>query len=549
MTWSAEWTLAIVAKAEPMVARRDRMRREKVLERIEEIKKENLFNRQETAQLRYAADSARRNPAAWDKERDQALGDRAAAARRVVDDLNALAKDLEDDPSFRPLARPAQEIADIEAEAGRNALEKAVAAPDAAAKLAELRGADARLGAVHQRIEELQRQAAALAKADAERQRLRELAAREDALADRAHEVGDNPNALADLRAEQEALRKEFDALANAAPDLKAGRLDAQAKQAAALAEKIRDLAARQREESRKTGEGTKRADALKALAEEQRKLEVDARRLAMEIDEPLGENGRGRLNPQPLREAIPPIERGEIEQGRRRMEEADAELRRVARDAEDVPADPKALVRRLQRRQEALARQVAEAVRETKGKDNPTAAERSALAASLKPLAEDQAAILKLAEALKVDEPRKGAARDASQAVALGGSGQTSETPGLARPRAARRRRSRPSIASPTPSPTPGSGSMPGVQWPLEEARRLADEATRDLDRHLRETDPARAAQDRDPLKDAVELARRLEPLAEEGGPRLPLLCLPPRWRSPRASSRSGSGAEHRAG
>ncbi len=530
VTWSSEGTLAIVARAEPMVARRDRMRREKVLERIEEIKKENLFNRQETAQLRYAADSARRNPSAWDKERDQALGDRATAARRVVDDLNALAKDLEDDPSFRPLARPAQEIADIEAEAGRNALEKSVAAPDAAAKLGELRRADSRLSTTHQRIEELQRQAEALAKADAERQKLRELAAREEALADRAHEVGNDPNALANLRDEQEAVRKEFDALANATPDLKAGRLDAQAKQAAALAEKIRDLANRQREESRKTAEGSKRSDTLKALAEEQRKLEVDARRLAMEVDEPLAENFRGRLNPQPLREAIAPIERGEIEQGRRKLEEAEAELRRVARDAEDAPADPRALAWRLRRRQEALARQVAEAVREIKGKDNPSAAEKATLAAALKPLAEEQAAILKLTEALKVDEPRKGAARDASQAVARALDNLRNARPREAEGRQEEAKQALNRLADALPDPW--KRIEPAIKT-LEEARRLTDEATRDLDNHLRETDPTRSDQNRDAAKDAAELARRLEPLAKkeaEAAAKLAEMDVPPR-------------------
>ncbi len=512
MTWSAEGSLAIVAKAEPMVARRDRMRRERVQERIEEIKKENLFNKQETAQLRYAADSARRDPKAWDKERDQALAERGSMARKVVDDLDALAKDMEADPAFRPLAGPAKEIADVEAEAGRNALEKAAAAPDAAARLAELRGADARLGSVHQRIEELQRQFDALAKADRERQRLRELAAREDTLADRAHQAGDDPNALANLRAEQEDVRKEFDAVAAAAPDLKAATLEDQAKEAAALAAKAHELASRQREESRKTGEGTRRDEALKALAEEQRRLEIDARRLAMEVDEPLAENFRARLNPQPLREAVAPIERGEIEAGRRRLEEAEAELRRVARDAEDVPADPKALAYRLLRRQGELARQVGEAVREIKGKDKPSAAEKAALASALKPLAEEEAAIHKLAEALKVDEPRKGVARDATQAVAKALDNLRNTRPREAEARQEEARQALNRLVDALPDPW--KRIEPALK-DLEEARRMTDEATRDLERHLRETAPDGSGRPRDAAKDAVELAKRLEPLA----------------------------------
>jgi hypothetical protein len=231
-----------------------------------------------------------------------------------------------------------------------------------------------------------------------------------------------------------------------------------------------------------------------------------------MEVDEPLAENGRGRLNPQPLREAIAPIERGEIQAGRRRLEEAEAELRRVARDAEDVPADPRALAHRLARRQEALARQVGEAVREIKGKDKPTAAEKAALASALKPLAEEEAAIHKLAEALKVDEPRKGVAREATQAVAKALDNLRGARPREAEGRQEEAKQALNRLADALPDPW--KRIEPAIK-DLEEARRMTDEATRDLDRHLRETAPDGSGRPRDPAKDAVELAKRLEPLA----------------------------------
>ncbi len=513
VAWSEPGSLTIVAKAEPLLARRDRLRRERVRERIEEIKKENLINRHETTGLRYAADAAQRSPSAWDKDRERSLADREGSARKVVDGLNALAHDLEADPDFRALAGPAKEIADVEAEAGRAALDEARRAADPSARLARLRGADARLGAVHHRVEELQRRFDDLAKLDGDRQRLRALAAREDALASQAARAGDDQEALAAVRAEQEAVRAALDELAKRSPELKAGLLEAQAAEATDLAAKARDLAARQRDEARKTAEGSKRDDALKALADDQRAIERDARRLALDVDEPLAENGRSRLNARALQDAVPPIERGEVAPGRQRLEEAEAELRRLARDLEDAPADPRALARRLARRQDDLSRRVAEAVREAKRKDSLDPKPKATLAEATRPLIREQEAILGLAAAIRVDEPRKGPARDAIRAV-----GRALENLKEARPResAARQDEAKAALVRLAEAlPDPWRRDEPARQA-FEEARRLSDEAARDLDRHLRETAP-QPGKPADPASSAVELARRLEPAARK--------------------------------
>ncbi len=511
--WSDEGTLTIVAKAEPILARRDRLHREAIQERLEAIKKENLFNRQETTQLRYTADTARRTPASWDKSKDQALTEREGTARKVVDDLNTLAHDLDADPTYRSLSRPAKEIADVEAEAGHAAINAARRAPDAAKRLDELRGADSRLGAVHIRIEELQRKFEAIAKLDADRQKLRELAAREDALAAQAAQAGDDKPQLDAIRAEQDDIRKDLDALANQAPELKAGLLEAQIEEAADLAEKARELAARQREEARKTAEGTKREATLKALAEAQRQIEIDARKLALEIDQPLAENGRSGLNAQVLQNAVAPIERGEIAPAKQRLEEGEAELRRLARDVEDAPTDLKAFVRRLMQRQEELSRHVADAVREAKGKNNPTPKEQADLAEALKPLAAEQDAIAKLTEAIKVDEPKKGAARDASQAVARALENLRAVRPKEAEGRQNEAKQALNRLAEALPD---NWHRDEPARKGLEEARRLAEEATRDLDRHLRET-AAQPGKPHDATKAAVDLANRLAPMIQK--------------------------------
>ena len=72
--WSDARAIAITAKAEPMIAKDDRLRRESFQARLDAIRVANAANRRETEQLRYAADAAQRN---------------GQAARLLVDDLAA----------------------------------------------------------------------------------------------------------------------------------------------------------------------------------------------------------------------------------------------------------------------------------------------------------------------------------------------------------------------------------------------------------------------------------------------------------------------------
>ena len=112
----------------------------------------------------------------------------------------------------------------------------------------------------------------------------------------------------------------------------------------------------------------------IRALLEEQRALEDDARRLAMKVDRPLQEEGRGRLDAETLRRAEEPLARGDIAEGKQALERAEEALRRLASDLADVRDDPKALARRLARRQETLRDQVDATNREAfVDRDHPT--------------------------------------------------------------------------------------------------------------------------------------------------------------------------------
>jgi len=162
VAWSPRQTLAIVAQAESMQARRGQAERSEARAKLDALKEAAAANRKETEGLRYAADAASRGNGAWDEARRQALADRAAEARSVVDRLHGLARDLDRGSRFRPLAPPARRAA-AEAENGRAALDRAEDQEDPARRLAELRQADAQLAALANRLDDLQRQFDALA--------------------------------------------------------------------------------------------------------------------------------------------------------------------------------------------------------------------------------------------------------------------------------------------------------------------------------------------------------------------------------------------------
>ncbi len=86
--------------------------------------------------------------ASWDEGKAKALVDAEGSTRDVSDQLQLLARDLDEHPTFQPLARPARQIADVENQAARDTLEAARRAGDAAKRLHELQQAKLRLTAV-----------------------------------------------------------------------------------------------------------------------------------------------------------------------------------------------------------------------------------------------------------------------------------------------------------------------------------------------------------------------------------------------------------------
>ena len=512
VVWSSTHGLRIVAQADSLLARQSAAERDRLQALLDAIKTLAAENRRGAEQLRFAADAARRGNGPWDDERARALAGREASARDVSDQLQGLARDFEEHPTFQPLARPSRQIAEVEAESARATLESARRDDDATKRLDDLKQADGRLGAVIARLDELQRKFDDLKKLDDDRRRLRALAEKQDDLAARAEEARAGDRAGLDpFQAEQEKLRRELDDLLRKSPALKAEALAAQAKEAAELAQRARAVAETQREEARKTADREHATPALKALAQKQRALEDDARRLALRVDNPLAENERARVNADALARAVEPIAKGDLPQARQRSEEAEAELNKLARDLDDARDDPRALARRLARREEAIKAETAAVIGEARNTPPQAPEAKAALAEKLKPLAERQEAVAKLAAAIAAPPEQKDVARNAAQATAKVKNDLSDPTPQKVERHLDEARDALHRLADALPDP---NRRREQVRDKIHQARQKSEEVARELEHHLRDTAP-KPGVPHDPAQAAAELARRVEPLA----------------------------------
>lgn len=155
--WTPERLARIVARAEPLAARRAEAARKRLQDRLDRIQDAAEANRRTTEQLRFAADAARREAENWSADRREELAALEAAAGAVADHLRQFSRELADQSQFAPLAPEADRIAETEAEAGRRDLDEAGRAPDADARLETLKRADASLTALRQRLDALER--------------------------------------------------------------------------------------------------------------------------------------------------------------------------------------------------------------------------------------------------------------------------------------------------------------------------------------------------------------------------------------------------------
>lgn len=515
VTWSPARELVVVAGVEPILARLARLRQSAIRAALEALKKDVAAGRQEAEKLRQAAEAARRGEGRWDASHRRAVAERERTLRELIERLKQLARSLAEDPATRAISRPARQIAELEAESARATLDRARNQDDPARASEDLGQAGQRVAMVAERLDELQRKLDANGQEAARRGKLRELADRQHRIAEEA--AGMDPNGRSELdrvQARQNAVREELDAVVRQMPDLRGQLLEAEAREADRLARAARDLAARQREAARRSGDPARDAAELKAIAEAQRALEDDARRFALEVDPPLTENGRSRLNVEEIRQAAEPIERGDAEQARQHLESAENELRRLARDVEDLPTDPKALAYRLVRRQDALNGEIAEVLPKLREKDKLGREEKAALADRLKAMGRRQEAIAKLAATIQPPEgPQsrgrfpEAAAREAVDKARRAAEAFRQPAAHVIDERKNEARQALDRLANELPDWWRRNEFN---RQKLDEARRISGELFNQVTQHLRETEP-RPDKPATTAKAAEELARRL--------------------------------------
>ena len=283
-----------------------------------------------------------------------------------------------------------------------------------------MKAADNRQAALQNRLNEFQKSFEEASRASKDRGKLAGLAERQQALAEQARGLAEQPMAdratLDQLDVEQAKLARELGEIMSRSPELKAEALAARARAAETLVDETRALAEKQRQEARQTGDVSAWAGPLRELAQAQAELEADARRLAADVDVPLGENERGRVNVSTLTNAREAIERGEPDQIRARMEGAENELRRVGREIEEVREDSRSLARRLLKRQEQLQQDATRTLRETvRDRSRPRDEEMAALQEKLEPLRGRQEAIAGLLGTLAVPGDKEQLKREAN--------------------------------------------------------------------------------------------------------------------------------------
>ena len=494
VVWSPPQTLSIVVAAEPLRVRASRARTSGLRSKLEALKHDVIADRDKTEKLRQEADDVRRGDAQWDETHRDALAEREAATRTIEDQLKLLARELDADPGMRALSRAAQQVAQVEAEAARAGLDQARRERDSAARHMGLARAVGRLAAVSERLDDLAHKLDAVAHEQAEMNRLSELAKRQEELAAATQATAGDRAARDRVEAEQLAVRNELDALLKKTPALRGLVLEEEMRAAERLAARARDLAKREREEARRTVEPPKNVALLKELAEMQRDLEDDSRKLGVSVDQPLGENGRGRVNSEAIRQAVEPIERGDVEGGRERLEGAENDLRRLARDIADVQDDPKALAGRLFRRQDALNRDIDMALQSVAGKTLSTE-EKTAFAARLKPLEQRQRAIADMAKTITPPAGREGrarfpheAAREASEKTGRAAETLLSQKTQEIADRKNEARQALERLANELHDPW---RRQEPTRQRFDEARRQSNEVAEEISRNLRETDP----------------------------------------------------------
>lgn len=394
------------------IARRgDSLEKQEILAQRDDIKRRLEALRDSLLQEKRGVDEVgqgTRNQAALSADRLDNLKQLQDDNRTNERSLREAAQVADSTPALRPVGEMAREVADQEMHNAQKALDQAPKEAAPPKRTRQLEDANKQLNSAVKRLDELIKTNDRLAQERLDRAKLEMLAQREKQLAEEAAELAAkhpvlDPKAreLAEkIKREQEEVAKELEGLSQQSEPLKQALEQAREMQSRKLAERARELAQAQRELARAEEQTQRqhRKERLAELARKQQQLAERSAKLAQQTRPSLPVARTKPLKSEESQRAADALKEGDTAEAVRRQEQAANDLERLAQALEQavkVSADPKEAARQLEQAEQSLRQRVQE---ETTNKDS-----KQPLSERLKPLEEEQKAILRAAEQLSV--------------------------------------------------------------------------------------------------------------------------------------------------
>jgi hypothetical protein len=342
--------------------------------------------------------------------------------RDVRGELKALAREAAEDPSTRPLADQAEDIAQSEMQRSDEALTQG-RDPKAAetARDQQLQKADQQLAAAQKRLEKLARQNDQLAQDRLDQMKMERLARREEALAKKTGELAAPTPAKArevdEVKAEQARVAEELNRLANQSRRFQEAMQAVRGEQAEQLAEQARKLAQAQRDLNDAEKQAFKQAHEarLADLARKQQNLAEKAKKLARETNSSTKLLGTPPLQANAVQQAADALRQADLGETLKHQERALRNLEQVARALDkttELPRDPREAAKKLAKMEDLLIKKLAQIV-----KDHDPA---KPLEESLEPLIKEQRGIQEAVEKLDLPSGNEAAQSARKKAVEL---------------------------------------------------------------------------------------------------------------------------------
>ncbi|GIW80938.1 MAG: hypothetical protein KatS3mg105_2745 [Gemmatales bacterium] len=415
----ARWfSLRITQSSKPLEEQNILARRDEINQRIDAILN-NL--RAERAQLKSFQKESEEQPALTPKQQEK-LQQIRRQNRGTELDLHELARRMENEAAFLPLAEQVRRIADEQLRTSDRHLQEAGKATQAQPRNAHLQSSDKQLEQAMQRLEQIKKQNQELADVRREQLALKSLAKRQEELARLAAEQAqrdlirdpDARKALEELKAAQQKLAQELQQQTRAQPfqlALDAARAE-QLKQLADQAKKLSEAQEQLTHQASQT-DMLRRRQMLEELARKQRELANQAALLAKETELPAQAAKAKPLDPQASQQAAQLLDEGDPRKALALQDQSARDLERLGRELDraiQLSEDPREAARQLAQLQEALRNKTAEEV-SRKNAQEP-------LTSRLKPLIEEQRALERAAAQLSVPAENERARKAQQQAV-----------------------------------------------------------------------------------------------------------------------------------